>query len=80
MLIDKSHFKEANKIVGKCLKINSSNADAVYVRALCVYPTDLERGLDCLKRAIALDPDHKKTKALAFKLRRFKEKEETGIT
>lgn len=60
--------------------MNSLNADAVYVRALCVYSTDLERGLEYLKRAITLDPDHSKTKALLLKLKIFKEKEEAGIT
>lgn len=51
----------------------------MYIRALCVYSSDLEKGMEYLKRAIVLDPDHSKSKALALNLKRFKEKEKAGI-
>lgn len=63
----------------QCNLINPLSSDAMYIRALCVYSSDLEKGMEYLKRAIVLDPDHTKSKALALKLKRFKEKEKAGI-
>lgn len=63
----------------QCIQVNPSSADAVYIRALCIYPTDLDRGLKCLKKAIVLDPDHSKSKTLALKLKNFQEREKSGV-
>lgn len=60
------------------MKADSSSAEAVYIRALCLYQEDWEQGLKCLENVIRLDPDHRKAKAMISKIRRFQEKEKTG--
>lgn len=71
-------FKEANEIALSCLKSDSTNADALYVQALCLNQKDYTRGLQCLERVIKFDPDHEKAKILLRKMKIFKQKEQLG--
>lgn len=62
-----------------CMKADTSSADAVYVRGLCLYYSDnLEKGLLHFQRALALDPDHANAKLMRLKSKSLKEKKENG--
>ncbi|XP_058125350.1 dnaJ homolog subfamily C member 7 isoform X2 [Anopheles ziemanni] len=72
-------FEEAGNIAITIMQSNSANADAIYVRGLTLYYCDnLEKGLLHFERALMLDPDHKKAKAMRQKAKQLKEKKETG--
>lgn len=61
------------------MKADTSSADAVYVRGLCLYYSDhLEKGLLHFQRALALDPDHANAKLMRIKAKSLKEKKENG--
>lgn len=72
-------MKEANEIATSCIQSDPSNADAIYVRALCLNKEDYERGIELMKRTVELDPDHEKAKTMLRKMKTFKQKEEIGI-
>uniref|UniRef100_A0AAG5DES2 J domain-containing protein n=1 Tax=Anopheles atroparvus TaxID=41427 RepID=A0AAG5DES2_ANOAO len=72
-------FEEASNIAITVMQMNSANADAIYVRGLTLYYCDnLEKGLLHFERALLLDPDHKKAKAMRQKAKQLKEKKESG--
>lgn len=61
------------------MQADSTSADAVYVRGLCLYYNDnLDKGLVHFQRALALDPDHANAKLMRLKTKSLKEKKETG--
>lgn len=61
------------------MQTDSSNAEAVYVRGLCLYYSDnLEKGLIHFQRALALDPDNANARAMRIKAKGLKEKKEKG--
>lgn len=60
------------------MQSDPSSAEAVYIRALCLYEDDWEQGLKCLENVIRLDPDHSKAKVMITKIRTFQEKEKIG--
>lgn len=61
-----------------CMLLDPLSADAVYVRALCIYNKDLDQALQCFKNVLILDPDHKKTKVMITKIKKYHESEEQG--
>lgn len=62
-----------------CMMADSTSADAVYVRGLCLYYGDsLEKGLTHFQRALALDPEHANAKLMRVKAKKLKEKKENG--
>lgn len=70
---------EANDLAVLCMQADSSNAEAVYVRGLCLYYQDnLEKGLIHFERALSLDPDNKNAREMRFKAKNLKEKKERG--
>uniref|UniRef100_A0A182NBK6 J domain-containing protein n=1 Tax=Anopheles dirus TaxID=7168 RepID=A0A182NBK6_9DIPT len=72
-------FEEAGNIAISIMQSHSTNADAIYVRGLTLYFGDnLDKGLLHFERALMLDPDHKKAKAMRQKAKQLKEKKETG--
>lgn len=72
-------FDEACNIAISIMQSHSTNADAIYVRGLTLYYGDnLEKGLMHFERALMLDPDHKKAKAMRQKAKQLKEKKEMG--
>uniref|UniRef100_A0A182PZF8 J domain-containing protein n=1 Tax=Anopheles farauti TaxID=69004 RepID=A0A182PZF8_9DIPT len=72
-------FDEASNIAISIMQSHSTNADAIYVRGLTLYYGDnLDKGLLHFERAVMLDPDHKKAKAMRQKAKQLKEKKETG--
>lgn len=61
------------------MQADSSNAEAVYVRGLCLYYNDnLEKGLIHFERALSLDPDNKNAREMRVKAKNLKEKKERG--
>lgn len=70
---------QANDMAISCMQADSTSADAVYVRGLCLYYNDnLDKGLVHFQRALALDPDHANAKLMRLKTKSLKEKKETG--
>lgn len=65
-------------IAHSCKISDPLNADAAYIRALCVCNKDLEQGLKSLKAVVISDPDHKKAKSMLKRFKIFKEKENSG--
>ncbi|XP_004526657.1 dnaJ homolog subfamily C member 7 isoform X3 [Ceratitis capitata] len=72
---------EAVDIAVSVMKLDSTSADAIYVRGLCLYYTDnLEKGILHFERALQLDPDHSKAKEMRNKSKALKEMKENGNT
>ncbi|KAJ6647822.1 DnaJ like subfamily C member 7 [Pseudolycoriella hygida] len=72
-------IEQANDIAVSCMQADTSNAEAVYVRGLCLYYSDnLEKGLIHFERALSLDPDSKKAREMRLKAKNLKEKKERG--
>ncbi|XP_011207896.1 dnaJ homolog subfamily C member 7 isoform X2 [Bactrocera dorsalis] len=72
---------EAVDIAVSVMKLDTTSADAIYVRGLCLYYTDnLEKGILHFERALQLDPDHKKAKEMRNKSKALKEMKENGNT
>lgn len=73
------HLQDANDLAVLCMQADSSNAEAVYVRGLCLYYKDnLEKGLIHFERALSLDPDNKNAREMRLKAKNLKEKKELG--
>lgn len=71
--------EEAGDLAVFCMQLDAANADAVYVRGLCLYYSDnLDKGLAHFARALALDPDHKLARAMRLRAKRLKEQKEHG--
>lgn len=61
------------------MKADSSSADAIYVRGLCLYFKDnLDKGLTHFQQVLQLDPDHSKARIMRLKAKNLKEKKENG--
>lgn len=72
-------IEQANDLAVLCMQSDSSNAEAVYVRGLCLYYNDnLEKGLIHFERALSLDPDNKNAREMRLKAKNLKEKKERG--
>ncbi|KAL9927236.1 tetratricopeptide repeat protein 2 isoform 2-T2 [Glossina fuscipes fuscipes] len=70
---------EAVDIAISVIKLDSTSADAIYVRGLCFYYTDnLEKGIKHFELALQLDPDHKKAKEMRTKSKTLKDMKEKG--
>lgn len=70
---------EAADIAISVMKVDSTSADAIYVRGLCFYYTDnLEKGIKHFELALQLDPDHKKAKEMRTKSKTLKDMKENG--
>ncbi|XP_055301196.1 uncharacterized protein LOC129567864 [Sitodiplosis mosellana] len=69
-------FQEADEIATSCMELNPSNVDASYIHALCIYHTNWEQGLECFQSVIALDADHKRSKAMILKIEQFEKQEQ----
>ncbi|XP_033248593.1 dnaJ homolog subfamily C member 7-like [Drosophila miranda] len=70
---------EALAIAVDVMKMDSTSADAIYVRGLCLYYKDnLEKRILHFERALTLDPDHYKSKQMRSKCKQLKEMKENG--
>lgn len=71
--------EEANDIAVNVMKTDSTAADAVFVRGLCLYYLDnLDKSVIHFQRTLSLDPDHQKAKVWRVKTRQLKEKKDHG--
>lgn len=70
---------QANDLAVTCMKADSVNAEAVYVRGLCLYYNDnLDKGLQHFERALQLDPDSSKARLMRVKAKQLRDKKEKG--
>lgn len=70
---------EANDIAITIMQVDSSNADAIFVRGLTLYYGDnLDKGILHFERALTLDPDHKHAKLWRTKAKSLRDKKEKG--
>lgn len=60
------------------MESNSLNVDALYIHALCVYHMEWEQAIKCFQSVIALDPEHKRAKAMILKVEQFQEQKQLG--
>ena len=76
-------YQEANEIVSESLARDSSNADAIYVRGLCLYYQDnIDKAFQHFQQVLRLAPDHTKardTYRMAKKLFQKKRRGQPGI-
>ncbi|XP_028402914.1 dnaJ homolog subfamily C member 7-like [Dendronephthya gigantea] len=72
-------YTEAEIEANSMLRENNRNADALYVRGLCLYYQDYEdEAFQCFTSALKIDPDHKKAKAIQKKAKLLKSTKDDG--
>lgn len=73
-------LSDAQAVANDVLRRDKLNADAVYVRALCMYYNDDERATELLKQLLRSDPDHEKCKIALRRSKLLRQKKEEGNT
>merc|ERR1739838_698748 len=72
-------YSDAQEIVNEILQYESSNADAIYVRGMCLYYQDnAERAFNHFQQVLRFAPDHKKARDIYKKAKVLKQKKEEG--
>jgi len=72
-------YGEAQEIANDILRMDSMNADAIYVRGLCLYYEDnVDKAFTHFQHVLRLAPDHQKAKDIYKKARVLKQKKEEG--
>jgi len=72
-------YGEAQEIANDILRLDSMNADAIYVRGLCLYYEDnVDKAFTHFQHVLRLAPDHQKAKDIYKKARVLKEKKNEG--
>ena len=62
-------YQEAQEVANGILREDNINADALYIRGLCLYnKDDIDKALAHFQQALRLAPDHPKAKE-AYKVR-----------
>ena len=62
-------YEEAKEIANEILREDNINADAIYIRGLCLYnKDDIDKALIHFQQALRLAPDHPKAKE-AYKVK-----------
>ncbi|RDD37058.1 DnaJ-like protein subfamily C member 7 [Trichoplax sp. H2] len=78
-LIKRGIFSEASSIVNDVLRMNDMNADALYLRGLCLYYQDYaEKAKNHFMRVLKADPDHKRSKDSLKLIKRLISAKEAG--
>jgi len=78
-LVYLKRYQEAQDIVNDILRVNSSNADAVYVRGLCFYYQDnIEKAFQHFQQTLRFAPDHSKARDVYKKAKLLTSKKEEG--
>merc|ERR1712198_519250 len=74
-------YAEASETANSVLQIDNMNADAIYVRGLCLYYEDnVERAFSHFTQVLRFAPDHVKAKEIYRKAKSLKQKKEEGNT
>ncbi|XP_063227179.1 dnaJ homolog subfamily C member 7 isoform X2 [Bacillus rossius redtenbacheri] len=72
-------YQEAQEIANDILHVDKQNADAVYVRGMCLYYQDnVEHAFSHFQHVLRLAPDHKKAKDIYKRAKALKQKKEEG--
>jgi len=72
-------YGEAQEIANDLLRMDNMNADAIYVRGLCLYYEDsVDKAFTHFQHVLRLAPDHQKAKDIYKKARVLKQKKEEG--
>lgn len=72
-------YQEAQEISNSILHLDKGNADAIYVRGLCLfYQDNVEKAFSHFQQVLRLAPDHKKAMDIYKKAKLLKQKKEEG--
>ncbi|KAL1497071.1 hypothetical protein ABEB36_008093 [Hypothenemus hampei] len=72
-------YQESQEIANDILHLNKSNADAIFVRGLCLYHEDnIDKAFSHFQHVLKLDPDHAKAMEQYKRAKRLKQKKEEG--
>ncbi|XP_013374741.1 PREDICTED: dnaJ homolog subfamily C member 7 isoform X3 [Chinchilla lanigera] len=72
-------YPEAQSVASDILRLDSTNADALYVRGLCLYYEDcIEKAVQFFVQALRMAPDHEKACAACRNAKALKAKKEDG--
>jgi len=72
-------YSDASDITCDVLRSDKMNADAVYVRALCLYyDDDIDKAVNFLTHCLKLSPDHKNAKTTLRKAKQLAAKKAEG--
>jgi len=74
-------YAEAQEAANSVLQFDNMNADAIYVRGLCLYYEDnVDRAFTHFQQVLRFAPDHSKAKEIYRKAKALKTKKEEGNT
>uniref|UniRef100_A0A8B9RFS1 DnaJ homolog subfamily C member 7 n=1 Tax=Astyanax mexicanus TaxID=7994 RepID=A0A8B9RFS1_ASTMX len=72
-------YPEAQSVASDILRMDSTNADALYVRGLCLYYEDcIEKAVQFFIQALRMAPDHEKARLACRNAKALKAKKEEG--
>uniref|UniRef100_A0AAR2JFH4 J domain-containing protein n=1 Tax=Pygocentrus nattereri TaxID=42514 RepID=A0AAR2JFH4_PYGNA len=72
-------YHEAQSVASDILRMDSTNADALYVRGLCLYYEDcIEKAVQFFVQALRMAPDHEKARLACRNAKALKAKKEEG--
>ncbi|KOX78956.1 DnaJ like protein subfamily C member 7 [Melipona quadrifasciata] len=78
-LVFLGRYQEAQEIANDILHIDKQNADAIYVRAMCLYFQDnIDRAFAHFQQVLRLAPDHAKALEIYKRAKNLKKKKEEG--
>jgi len=74
-----NRYQEAQELANDIVSSDQTNADAIYVRGMCLYYQDnVERAFSHFQHVLKLAPDHKKAIEIYKKAKKLKEMKEQG--
>lgn len=72
-------YDEASELVNGVLHFDKTNADAIYVRGVCLYYDDnIDQAFNHFIHVLRLAPDHEKAKAIYKRAKQLKKTKEEG--
>ncbi|XP_029430066.1 dnaJ homolog subfamily C member 7 isoform X2 [Rhinatrema bivittatum] len=72
-------YPEAQSVASDILRLDATNADALYVRGLCLYYEDcIEKAVQFFVQALKMAPDHEKARLACRNAKALKAKKEEG--
>jgi DnaJ family protein C protein 7 len=74
-------YAESQEVANDLLRMDHMNADAIYVRGLCLYYEDnVDKAFTHFQQVLRLAPDHQKAKDVYKKAKLLKQKKDEGNT